>query len=364
MATTPSVYQFKYKPTGASNANGFLLGPDTSHYYIWNGLDYTDAKISLKPGQSFEVDTKTLTLTSSSAMSFTSSSTMGLTSTGAMGLTSSGTVSLTASSTMTLSAEKVQASTNKLGTKFSFTSTASTSDYVWVGAAEFGKSQDARVTLGGVYNTTTKQYEPWVGGIDSSETMTDLYIVPGTNSYVYLGNPSSSKGAIARVGSSKLEINRGTTAANWKEVAVKDDIPTASYKYHLTTLWIDVDTAFELQYSTGSTSAYSCGYSKIMIMPAHSFLDFEPNHGGIDSLQQIITNSHLQYGSLCYLVKGNNHIIGVITNHSNGKIQYALSTTYGEVEGVSFTITTAAGSSVSILAQDIVDRKYQKIRIN
>jgi hypothetical protein len=101
-----------------------------------------------------------------------------------------------------------------------------------------------------------------------------------------------------------------------------------------------------------------------MIMPAHAFLDFEPNHGGIDSLQKIITNSHLQYGSLCYLVKGTTHTIGVITTHGNGKLQYALSSTYGEVEGVSFTITTAAGSSVSILAQDIKDRKYQKIRVN
>jgi hypothetical protein len=66
--------------------------------------------------------------------------------------------------------------------------------------------------------------------------MDNLYLVPGSNSYVYLGNPSSSKGAVARIGSSKLEVNRGATAADWKEVAVKDDIPTPSYKYHLTTL--------------------------------------------------------------------------------------------------------------------------------
>ena len=72
--------------------------------------------------------------------------------------------------------------------------------------------------------------------------MDNLYLVPGSKSYVYLGNPSSDKGVVARIGSSKLEVNRGTRAANWKEVAVKDDIPTPSYKYHIYAVFLNGDT--------------------------------------------------------------------------------------------------------------------------
>ena len=72
--------------------------------------------------------------------------------------------------------------------------------------------------------------------------MSNLYIVPGVKSYVYLGDPSSSKGAVARIGSSRLEVNRGLTAGNWKEVAVKDDIPTPSYKYHIYAVFLNGDT--------------------------------------------------------------------------------------------------------------------------
>lgn len=110
MATIPTIHQFKYKPSGAASASSFLLGLDTSHYYIWNGLDYTDAKISLKPGQSFEVDTKTLALKSSSTMSLTSSSTMGLTSTSAMAL-SAGDLTVT-STYFNLTTSKLDLSTN------------------------------------------------------------------------------------------------------------------------------------------------------------------------------------------------------------------------------------------------------------
>lgn len=110
MATIPTIHQFKYKPSGAASASSFLLGLDTSHYYIWNGLDYTDAKISLKPGQSFEVNTKTLALTSSSAMTLTSSSTMGLTSTSAMTL-SAGDLTVT-STYFNLTTSKLDLSTD------------------------------------------------------------------------------------------------------------------------------------------------------------------------------------------------------------------------------------------------------------
>lgn len=110
MATTPSIYQFKYKPTGTSNANGFLLGPDTSHYYVWNGLDYSDAKLSFKPGVSFKVETKELELKTSSAMTLTSSSTMGLTSTGAMSL-SAGDLTVT-STYFNLTTSKLDLSTD------------------------------------------------------------------------------------------------------------------------------------------------------------------------------------------------------------------------------------------------------------
>lgn len=113
MATVPTIHQFKYKPSGAASASSFLLGLDTSHYYIWNGLDYTDAKISLKPGQSFEVDTKTLALKSSSAMTLTSSSAMTLTSSSTMGLTSTGAMSLSAGD-LTITSTYFNLTTSKL----------------------------------------------------------------------------------------------------------------------------------------------------------------------------------------------------------------------------------------------------------
>ena len=72
--------------------------------------------------------------------------------------------------------------------------------------------------------------------------MSNLYIVPGVKSYVYLGDPSSSKGAVARIGSSRLEVNRGLKAPNWKEVAVKDDIPTPLYEYHIYAVFLNGDT--------------------------------------------------------------------------------------------------------------------------
>ena len=162
----PTVYEFKYKPQGEEDKKTFLLGTSVGgslNFYLYNNFSDDSVDLSFKC-QNYTLETatslSTMALRASGTMELISSSTMELTSSSTMALTSSSTMSLTSSSTMTLSAKKIQANTNKVGTQFSFTSTASTSDDLWIGGAEFGKSQDARVNLGSRYNIKTKRYEP------------------------------------------------------------------------------------------------------------------------------------------------------------------------------------------------------------
>jgi hypothetical protein len=122
----PTVYEFKYKPE-REDKKTFLLGTSVGgslNFYLYN--KFSDDSVDL----SFKCQNYTLeTATSLSTMALRASGTMELISSNTMELTSSSIMALTSSSTMTLSAEKVQASTNKIGTQFSFTSTASASEY-------------------------------------------------------------------------------------------------------------------------------------------------------------------------------------------------------------------------------------------
>lgn len=69
----PSVYNFLYQPVAAEGesekpAEKFLLGFDNEKYYLHNGLDYSDAAVSLKPGTSFTLETPNIELNASSSI--------------------------------------------------------------------------------------------------------------------------------------------------------------------------------------------------------------------------------------------------------------------------------------------------------
>lgn len=69
----PSVYNFLYQPVAAEGesekpAEKFLLGFDNDKYYLHNNLDYSNAQISLRPGTSFILETKTMELNASNSI--------------------------------------------------------------------------------------------------------------------------------------------------------------------------------------------------------------------------------------------------------------------------------------------------------
>lgn len=69
----PSVYNFLYQPVAAEGeskkpAEKFLLGFDNEKYYLHNGLDYSDAAVSLKPGTSFTLETPNIEFNASDSI--------------------------------------------------------------------------------------------------------------------------------------------------------------------------------------------------------------------------------------------------------------------------------------------------------
>ena len=351
-----AVYEFKYKPQGEEDKKTFLLGTSVGgslNFYLYN--NFSDDSVDL----SFKCQNYTLeTATSLSTMALRASGTMELTSSSTMGLTSSSTMELTSSSTMTLSAEKVQASTNKIGTQFSFTSTASASEYAWIGAAEFGKSQEACVNLGTVYNIKTKKYEPWISGYNSSGSMSNLYIVPGVNSFVYLGNPSSSKGAVARIDSSKLQINIGTREKpNWKEVAVKDDIPTPLYKYHIYAVFLNGDT---------DPSAYSLTNKYVFFTNIYTTKDpktITTKTIYSDLLSKMIWGTPmLRYNKPDWTSPYTDKTSGVLWNFDDS---YTTSAGGHDYTGPAFTFKGLGDEdSETRINPTVVEIKYEKVRVN
>lgn len=352
----PTVYEFKYKPQGEEDKKTFLLGTSVGgslNFYLYN--NFSDDSVDL----SFKCQNYTLeTATSLSTMALRASGTMELISSNTMELTSSSIMALTSSSTMTLSAEKVQASTNKIGTQFSFTSTASASEYAWIGAAEFGKFQEACVNLGTVYNTKTKRYEPWISGYNSSGSMSHLYIVPGASSYVYLGRPLSDKGPVARVGFDKLQINIGTREKpDWKEVAVTNDTPTPSYKYHIYAVFLNGDT---------DPSAYSVTNKYVFFTNIYTTKD--PNTITTETIysdllsKMIWGTPMLRYNNPDWTSPYTDKTSGVLWNFDDS---YTISAGNRDYTGPAFTFKGLGDeNSETRINPTVIDIKYQKVRVN
>lgn len=348
----PTVYEFKYKPSNTTGDKiSFLLGTTASssgsgslNFYLHNNFDYVDTNLSFK-GNEVTWNSYTQLLLKSEKDDEKKASIE------IKGSESSITIS---ADTMTLSAEKIQASTNKTGTQFSFTSTASTDVFEWIGAAEFGKSQNARVKLGSKYNTTTKQYEPWISGYNSSEEGANLYIVPGKNSFVYLGNPATANGSAARVSSTKLEIRRGTA---WKQVAVKDDIPTPSFKYHIYAVFLNGDT---------DPSAYSVTNKYVFFTDIYTTKD--PNTITKETIYSDLLSNMiwgtpmLRYNNPNSTSSYTNKTPGVLWNFDDS---YTTSAAGDHYTGPAFTFKGLGDEdSETRINPRVVEIKYEKVRVN
>ena len=224
MATMPSVYEFKYKTASSDAFATPLLGIGNSPY-LFNGMDYDNLEIALKPGASFTVESPRLDLKGAT-------------------LNLKGNV---------INIEGKDGTDSKLVYKSSSYDTISVlcptttthSVAKWYGSATLGEQVGARIIAGscilkGATDTEPGEAVAAIGAhnFDTSGNATweDLYIQSDGEKDVYIGRGSTGwgeqDGALKVSNNAKsrgVYVNTSLDSGKpaWKEVATKEYVDSA-----------------------------------------------------------------------------------------------------------------------------------------